>query len=133
MNIKNVRFIKFPTFTDIRGSVSEVEFKKVIPFKVERTFHIFNVQEGKIRGTHAHIKNEQVYACLNGSVTITLDDGVNQTEVVLKDPSEGLYVGSMVWHTIKNFSSQAVFCVWNSRPYEKEDLISNYDKFLKEA
>ena len=111
MNTKNVRLIKLPTVTDNRGSLSIAEGGKTIPFKIERTFHTYQVPQGTVRGGHAHKKNEQVYACLSGSLIVTLDDGVGKDKVILKDPGEGLYVGPLVWHNIEDFSLGTVFFV----------------------
>src|SRR3989344_5921107 len=127
MTLKNVQLIKFQTVTDHRGSISIAESVKNIPFKIERTFHTYRVPEGANRGEHAHRQNEQVYACLNGKVTVTLDDGTDKDEVTLSNPGEGLYVGPLVWHSLKNFDHDTVFFVWNSRGYEEEDYIKNYD------
>ena len=38
-----------------------------------------------------------------------------------------------VWHSIKDFGPDTVFFVWNSRGYEEEDYIKDYDEFLKIA
>src|SRR3990167_2846257 len=121
IKVKNVELVKFQTITDPRGSISIAESGKNIPFKIERTFHIYKVPERANRGEHAHRENEQVYACLNGKVTITLDDGTNKDEVTLSLSGEGLYVGQLVWHSIKDFGPDTVFFVWNSRGYEEED------------
>ena len=133
IELKNIRQIDLQTITDSRGSVSVLESGKNTPFEVKRTFHIYNVEENAERGSHAHKKNEQVYACLNGSVTITFDDGINKEDFVLSDPSKGLYVGPMMWHTLKNFSPGTVLFVWNSMGYDEDDYIKDYDEFLKIA
>ena len=131
IELKNVHWIRFPTFTDPRGSLSEVG--KIMPFKIERTYHVYNAEINTQRGDHAHLKNEQVYACLNGKAIVILDDGINKKEIELSDPSQGLYVGPMIWSSIKYLESNTLFFVWNSRGYEPEDYIKEYNEFLKIA
>jgi dTDP-4-dehydrorhamnose 3,5-epimerase-like enzyme len=68
--------------------------------------------------------------CVSGSCTIVLDDGENRNEVVLSDPSSGLYVGPNIWHEMKDFSEGAVLLVLASDFYNENDYIRNYDEFM---
>jgi dTDP-4-dehydrorhamnose 3,5-epimerase-like enzyme len=133
MLVKNTRSIKLHTFSDSRGKVSVAEGEKDIPFKIERTFHIYGVPQGEERGGHAHRETEQVYVCLNGSVTVILNDGTNKEEITLRDPEQVLYVGPLVWSVLKDFQPGTVLFVWTSKHYDATDYIREYDEFIKTA
>lgn len=56
MNVSDCRLIDLPKFLDKRGNLSFAEEFKHIPFKIERTYWIYDVPGGEKRGGHAYIK-----------------------------------------------------------------------------
>jgi len=115
---------------DSRGSLIAIESNKDIPFDIKRIYYIFDTQPGVVRGYHAHKTLEQILICVSGSCTIVLDDGENRSEVVLSNPSEGLYIGPNLWREMKDFSEGAVLLVLASDFYNEADYIRNYDEFM---
>ena len=115
---------------DSRGSLIAIESGKDIPFDIKRIYYIFDTQPGVVRGHHAHKTLEQMLICVSGSCTIVLDDGENRSEVVLSNPSEGLYIGPNLWREMKDFSEGAVLLVLASDFYDEADYIRNYDEFM---
>ena len=67
---------------------------------------------------------------ISGHFDITLDDGTNKQTYHLDSPSKGLYIPSLIWRDIHNFSSNAVCIVLASEPYDESDYIRNYQNFL---
>ena len=115
---------------DSRGSLIAIESNKDIPFDMKRIYYIFDTKPGVVRGHHAHKTLEQMLICVSGSCTIVLDDGEKRSEVVLSDPSTGLYIGANIWHEMKDFSEGAVLLVLASDFYNENDYIRNYDEFM---
>lgn len=118
---------------DTRGWLTPVETGKDIPFDVRRVYFIYGTKAGIRRGLHAHRDLEQVAVCVAGSCTFRLDDGESNCEVLLDSPSKGLYIGSMIWREMYNFSEDCVLMVLASRLYDESDYIRDYADFLKLA
>ena len=53
MSLKEAKIINLPKIEDPRGNLSIIEEEKNIPFKIERTYWIYDVPGGQIRGGHA--------------------------------------------------------------------------------
>ena len=85
------------------------------------------------RGFHSHEALEQALVCVHGSVTILLDDGSEREEIVLDDPTKGLYIGHMVWREMFDFSPDAVLLVMASEHYDTSDYIRDYKVFCRQA
>ena len=115
---------------DSRGSLIAIESNKDIPFDIKRIYYIFDTKLGVVRGHHAHKTLKQMLICVSGSCTIVLDDGEKRSEVVLSDPSTGLYIGANIWHEMKDFSEGAVLLVLAIDFYNENDYIRNYDEFI---
>ena len=54
MLIKDCKIIELPKFLDMRGNLSFVEQKNHIPFEIKRTYWIYDVPGGEVRGGHAY-------------------------------------------------------------------------------
>ena len=72
---KKPQIIKLPKFLDKRGNLSFIEEEKHIPFKIQRTYWIYDVPGGEARGGHAYKTNEEFIVALSGSFDVILDDG----------------------------------------------------------
>ena len=104
----------------------------VVPFEIKRVYYTYGTEKRIIRGHHAHKKLEQLLICVYGEIEIQLDNGNGQTEtVILNDPSKGLYVGPMMWHTMKWLQDDSVLLVLASGHYDETDYIRNYEDFIK--
>ena len=73
-----IKVIELPKFLDERGNLSFVEQGQHIPFKIARSYWIYDVPGGEIRGGHAYKKNEEFIIALSGSFDVLLDDGHEQ-------------------------------------------------------
>ncbi|MCR9370871.1 FdtA/QdtA family cupin domain-containing protein [Vibrio parahaemolyticus] len=132
-NVKGVKYIQFPEFTDARGALTVGEFEDSIPFLPKRYFLINNVPSKEVRGEHAHKKCEQFLICTKGSCKVVVDDGINREEFVLNSPSVGIYLPAMTWGIQYNYSSDAVLLVFASDYYDNNDYIRDYEEFLRLA
>lgn len=131
--LSDSHLIDLPEFTDERGSLSFAEQHEHIPFEIKRLYYLYDVPEEKTRGNHAHEELQQVMIAVNGSFEVRLDDGYEQTTVLLDDPSEGLYIPQMIWRSVEKFSDGAVALNVTAEYYDEEDYIHEYDEFTKLA
>ena len=76
---------------------------------------------------------EQVIIAISGSFDIVLDDGFSKERFHLNRSYYGLYISSMVWREIDNFSSGSVCLVLASTFYDEADYYRNYSDFLSVA
>ncbi|MTC30468.1 WxcM-like domain-containing protein [Providencia alcalifaciens] len=129
--MKLINTIEFKKLGDDRGSLISLEQHKNIPFEVKRIYYIFGTKEGVSRGFHAHKNLEQVAICVKGSCRFLLDDGKNKEEIILNDPSVGLYINNVTWREMHDFSEDCVLIVLASELYDESDYIRNYTEFKK--
>ena len=112
--------IDLKTFTDKRGNLTVIE--RVIPFDIKRVFYIYGVDDSK-RGGHRHHKTIQAAICIKGSCTIYNNDGKNETDFDLNQPNKCLILESADWHTMFNFSPDAILMVFASEYFDAADYI----------
>lgn len=123
------RIIELPKFLDKRGNLSFIEEFKQIPFKIERTYWIYDVPGGEHRGGHAYRENEEFIVALSGSFDVVLDDGINKTTYSLNRSYYGLYVPKGIWREMNNFSTNSLALILASTPYSQDDYIRDYQEF----
>jgi len=114
---------------DDRGSLVALESNMNIPFEIKRIYYIFGTQPGIGRGYHAHIALQQVAVCVKGSCRMLLDDGSLKTEVFLDRPDKAVFIETMHWHEMHDFSEDCVLMVVASDLYDEADYIRDYDDF----
>ena len=129
--MEEVRLIELPKIGDRRGNLSVIEEKNHIPFKVERTFWIYDVPGGESRGGHAYRSTEEFIVALSGSFDVVLDDGKERKTFSLNRSYYGLYVPKMIWREMINFSTNSVALVLSSTEYDAADYIRDYEQFKK--
>lgn len=123
------KIIQLPKFLDARGNLSVIEENKEIPFKIERTYWIYDVPGGEHRGGHAYRENEEFIVALSGSFDVILDDGNVKQTFSLNRSYYGLYVPKGMWREMVNFSTNSLALVLASTKYNEEDYIRDYDEF----
>ena len=127
------RIIQLPKITDPRGNLSVIEELKDIPFKIERTYWIYDVPGGECRGGHAYKENQEFIVALSGSFDVVLDDGKEKKTFSLNRSYSGLYVPKGMWREMENFSTNSLALVLSSTKYDTNDYIRDYQEFLKFA
>lgn len=128
MNNKPI-FIPLPKFLDERGNLSVIEELKDIPFKIERTYWIYDVPGGEHRGGHAYRENQEFIVALSGSFDVILDDGREKQTFHLNRSYYGLYVPKGIWREMENFSTNSLALVLSSTQYDVNDYIRDYEEF----
>lgn len=130
MDIRNSRIIDLPKILDKRGNLSIIEQYKNVPFKIARTYWIYDVPGGEKRGGHAYRENEEFIVALSGSFDVVLDDGKDKEIFSLNRSYYGLYIPKGLWREMNNFSTNSLALVLASTPYNTEDYIYDYQTFL---
>ena len=121
--------IELPKFLDKRDNLSFVEEFQHIPFKIVRSYWIYDVPGGEVRGGHAYKKNEEFIIALSGSFEVNVDDGIHQQAFLLNRSYYGLYVPKGAWREMINFSTNSLALVLASTPYNVDDYIYDYQEF----
>lgn len=116
------QLIQLKTHTDKRGQLTVVQDE--IPFDVLRTYYIQGVPDTTIqRGGHRHKKSWQALICLSGSCEIYNNDGIAENIFTLNSPDICLILEPKDWHTMQQFSKDAVLLVFASTKYDVDDYI----------
>lgn len=131
MTINDCKIIELPKFLDSRGNLSYVQNNDQIPFKISRTYWLYDVPGDVSRGGHAEINNEELVIAMSGAFDIMVDDGNEQKTFTLNRSYYGLYIPKGLWREIKNFSTNALALELGSIPYDPKDYIRDYDEFLR--
>ena len=127
----DVRKIKFQQHGDDRGMLVALEENKEIPFKIKRIYYLFDTLSDVRRGFHAHKNLKQILICVSGSCKIHLDNGFEIEEIILDNPTEGIFIDNNIWREMYDFSDNAVLLVLASELYDESDYIRNYNEFKK--
>ncbi|OCA99711.1 dTDP-6-deoxy-3,4-keto-hexulose isomerase [Clostridium diolis] len=129
----NCSMFKFLSINSNYGNLTPIEEVFDVPFDIKRIYYITKVPHGVSRGFHAHRRLHQVLICINGSVKIKLKNPKEESEVILNDSSDGLYIGPYVWREMYDFSEGAILLVLASDYYNENDYIRNIDFYMNEA
>ena len=133
--LARVAEVQFPVLGDERGRlVIQEGMSSLVPFEIKRTFFIFDTTPGTIRGKHAHYRNRQMLICVSGACTIKCELPNGTKSVYRLDwPDKGLLVEGMVWHTMEEFSKDAVLLVLASEHYSEDDYIRDYSEYRRQC
>lgn len=129
MKLNGVNIIQLPKNADRRGNLSLIEEIKNIPFKIKRTYWIYDVPGGEVRGGHAYKENQEFIVALSGSFDVILDNGFEQKIYSLNRSYYGLYVPKGVWRQMENFSTNSLALVLASIPFDPKDYVYDYNLF----
>lgn len=128
--IEQIKIIALPKIEDVRGNLSFIEESKHIPFNIKRTYWIYDVPGGQVRGGHAFKKQEEMIIAISGSFDVLVKDGRNEKLISLNRSYYGLYIPPGLWRQIQNFSTNSLALVISSTAFTEEDYIREYSDFL---
>lgn len=127
-NLKNIPTANF--------LMTALELRDYINFEVKRVYWI-SAPTGEYKtGQHAHRQDEdELFVQMQGSCTITVDDGSGMQEVKLTGPSSAIYVPHMVWHGFKDLSKDCIILALTSTNYDpsRADYCEDYEEFKRLA
>lgn len=126
------KVLNFADLGDERGKLVVVEGEKDIPFKIERVFYIYGSDSEVVRGQHANRESEFVLINVGGTSKVRIDNGHSEAVVELNKPMMGLYIPTMVWKDMYDFSEDSILLVLASTHYDGNEYIRDYEEYKKE-
>ena len=125
--------LQFADLGDERGNLVVIEGEGMdIPFDNKRVFYIYGSDSEVVRGQHANRETEFLLVNVSGISKVRVDNG-KETEIIeLNKPRMGLYLSSMLWKDMYDFSEDSVLLVLASRHYDANEYIRNYEDYLAE-
>lgn len=131
-NMNKVKMLEFPQLGDERGHLVVAEAMKDVPFEIKRVFYIYGSDEDVVRGQHANKETEFVLINVAGKSKVKVKDGEgNEAIYCLNRPHTGVYLPTMIWKDMYDFSDDSVLLVLASTHYNPDEYIRNYDEFVK--
>ncbi len=132
-SINNVKIIEFSPKGDSRGQMVVLEGNKDIPFDIKRVFYIYGSDQDVVRGQHANRESEFVLVNVAGKSKVkVIDVKGNEAVYSLDKPYVGVYIPSMIWKNMYDFSEDSVLLVIASTNYIPDEYIRDLDVFLGE-
>jgi dTDP-4-dehydrorhamnose 3,5-epimerase-like enzyme len=125
-----IKIIDLPKIADPRGNLTFIEGGNHIPFDIKRVYYLYDVPGGAERGGHAHKGLQQLVIAMSGSFDVVLTDGKEKKRFHLNRSYFGLYIPTMLWRELDNFSSGAVCMVLASNTYDESDYYRDYNDYL---
>ena len=110
-----------------RGTLNEFDFGD---FEIKRMFVVSDVPVGSTRGYHAHKQTTQYLCCINGSIEVTIDDGLKRSKYLLRK-SEYLYQEKLMWAEITFLTEDAKLLTVCSTKHNENDYIRDYEEFKR--
>lgn len=133
MGMAQIQRFNVKPFSDDRGALCVWEGTRHVPYRIARTYFMYEVPDSIHRGDHAHRLLERTLIALAGAADLALDDGRTRHKVRLDNPAEGIYVPPMVWTDLHNFQPGTVVLCLASLPYDEADYIRDRHVYLKEV
>ena len=133
MTDKKYRILEFKEFGDDRGNLVVAEGSGMdIPFEIKRVFYMYGSDPDIVRGQHANRVSQFVLINVSGNSKVKITDGKDEHIIELNKPRMGLYLGSMIWKEMYDFSPDSILLVLASDHYQESEYIRNYQQFLNE-
>ena len=129
--MEGVQLIQLPKIKDPRGNLSFFENSNQIPFDIRRTYWIYDVPGGEIRGGHAFKESHEFIIALSGSFDVVLHDGRKEFIYSLNRSYTGLLVPNLIWRRLENFSTNSLALIVSNIGFNEKDYIRNFDEFKK--
>lgn len=132
-SVDDVKTLEFPQHGDKRGYLVIVEGLKDVPFDIKRIFYIYGSDKNVVRGQHANRKSEFVLINVSGTSKVKVVDAWgNEKTFSLDYPNTGIYLPTMIWKDMYDFSEDSVLLVLSNEHYDSNEYIRSFDEFKKE-
>lgn len=125
------QLIELPKIIDKRGNLSFFENDKQIPFKIKRTYWLYDVPGGETRGGHAFKEQEEFIVALSGSFDVVVFNGDEEQKFSLNRSYTGVYLPKGLWRHIENFSTNALALIVSDSAFNEADYIKDKQDYIK--
>ena len=129
--MNKLQIIDLPKILDPRGNLSFFENNNQIPFDIKRTYWVYDVPGGEVRGSHAFKESHELIIALSGSFDLILNDGKKEFKYNLNRSYNGVYVPNLIWRRLENFSTNSLALIVSNIEYNEQDYIRDFDEFKK--
>jgi hypothetical protein len=127
---QNPYMIYFPKIGNSQLGYISLAENENLPFAPKRIYWTYFTPEDVMRGGHAHFELEQILIAVAGKIELRIETINNEVfNFILDNPSIGVYLPKMSWHTMK-YSHNAVQMCIASLEYDEKDYIRDYNNFL---
>ena len=124
------RLIGLPVVHEPRGNLTFLQHPDHIPFKIKRTFWIYDVPGDKTRGGHAYHQQREFIIALSGSFTVQVRSVDGKTaSFYLRRPNVGLLLPPLHWRSMEDFSTNALSLHLCDQTFTPGDRIVDYETF----
>jgi hypothetical protein len=130
METAKCEIIELPKIADPRGNLTFVEGARHIPFAIKRTYWIYDVPGGEVRGGHSYKTLQELIIAVSGSFDVVVNDGSDKQVYSLNRSYYGLYVPNGIWRELENFSTNSLCMILASDIYREDDYIRDYRDFI---
>ena len=130
--MEKAKLVSVPKIIDKRGNLSVIESDNHVPFTIKRTYLIYDVPGGEVRGGHAFIEQKEFIVALSGSLDIIIFDGVKKQKFVLNRSYQGLYIPNGLWRHMENFVTNTLVLVISNTNFNEDDYIRNKKSYIDE-
>jgi dTDP-4-dehydrorhamnose 3,5-epimerase-like enzyme len=131
-NMNLVKMLEFEQRGDERGHLVIAEGEKDIPFEIKRVFYIYGSDRSVVRGQHANRRSEFVMINVAGKSKVRVKDGEgNEAIYCLNRPHTGIYLPTMVWKDMYDFSEDSVLLILASTHYDPTEYIRDYEEYVR--
>ncbi len=114
------------TFSSDKGNLTV--FENIIPGTIQRVFYIYQAGQ-TARAGHRHRQAWNALICLNGNCRVYNNNGREEKTFHLTNPRQCLVLEPEDWHTMDEFSDDAILLVVSNERYDKDDYI--YEPYAK--
>lgn len=128
-----IKIIDFEERGDERGNLVVIEGENQdIPFDIKRVFYIYGSDATVVRGQHANRRTKFVLINVAGQSKVKVDNGFETQIISLDKPRMGLFLDTMVWKDMYDFSPDSTLLVLCSEHYDANEYIRDYDAYIRE-
>ena len=108
------------TVSSERGNLTV--FEDIIPGTIQRVFYIYEAGQ-QVRAGHRHHKTWNALVCLSGSCRVYNNNGQKEEYFILDNPRKCLVLQPEDWHTMDEFTDDAILLVVSNQLYDLDDYI----------
>lgn len=97
-------------------------FEGIIPGTIQRVFYIYQAGQ-QARAGHRHHETWNALICVSGSCRVYTDNGHEENYFLLDNPRKCLVLHPEDWHTMDEFTHDAILLVVSNQLYDVADYI----------
>lgn len=126
-----VTYIELPKIKDLRGNLSFLEEYEHVPFKINRTYWIYDIPGGEEQGGHAFKNTQEFILPLSGGFSVEVLMGEKKQIYDLDKTNCGIFLPKLTWRKVTGFLSNSICLIVADTKYEDCQYIYDYSEYIK--